>query len=52
MTREEWLTFESDMIANTLQPNAHTEYGQGGGDELTEKTDVLLRWRFTVHLAV
>ena len=37
MTREEWLAFESDMIANTLQPNAHTEYGRGGGDELTEK---------------
>ena len=37
MTKEEWTAFESDMKANSLQPNAHTEYGKGGGDELTEK---------------
>lgn len=37
MTKEEWNVFEADMKANDLQPNAHTEYGKGGGDELTEK---------------
>ena len=37
MTKEEWNVFEADMKANDLQPNAHTEYSKGGGDELTEK---------------
>lgn len=37
MTKTEWAAFEADMKANTLQPKAHTEYGKGGGDELTEK---------------
>ncbi|MBQ9785499.1 MAG: hypothetical protein IJW29_08355 [Clostridia bacterium] len=37
MTKEEWKAFEADMKANDLQPNAHTEYSKGGGDELTEK---------------
>ncbi len=37
MTKEEWTTFEANMKANNLQPNAHTEYGKGGGDELAEK---------------
>ena len=37
MTKEEWTAFEADMKANDLQPNAHTEYGKGGGDELSEK---------------
>ncbi len=37
MAKEEWNAFEAGMKANALQPNAHTEYGKGGGDELTEK---------------
>ena len=37
MTKTEWTAFEADMKANALQPKAHTEYGKGGGDELTEK---------------
>lgn len=37
MTNKEWDEFEDAMKNNTFQPNAHEEYGKGGGDELTEK---------------
>lgn len=37
MTNEEWKVFEDAMKKNKLQPSAHTEYGEGGGGELSEK---------------
>ena len=37
MTNVEWDAFEKSMKENKAQPHAHDEYGEGGGDELSEK---------------
>ena len=37
MTNDEWKVFDASIKENKHQPNAHTEYLEGGGDELSEK---------------